>query len=58
MVDLLYAAQDPSLRTDFENKKIEMIGQLMPDNVSNASGKRFKLVRMFMVCCAAKFWAR
>ena len=30
-----------------------MIGQLIPDNVSNANGKRFKLVRMFMTCCAA-----
>ncbi len=53
VIDLLYAAQDPSLRADFENKKVELIGQLMPDNVSNASGNRFKLVRMFMVCCAA-----
>jgi uncharacterized repeat protein (TIGR03943 family) len=53
VVDLLYAAQDTSLRDDLKNKKLELIGQLMPDNVSNASGKRFKLVRMFMVCCAA-----
>ncbi len=53
VIDLLYAAQDPTLRLDFENKKVELIGQLMPDNVSNASGNRFKLVRMLMVCCAA-----
>lgn len=53
VVDLLYAAQDPSLRPDFENKKVELIGQIMPDNVSNSNGRRFKLVRMFMVCCAA-----
>ena len=53
VIDLLYAAQDPSLRADFDHKKIELIGQLMPDNVSNANGNRFKLVRMFMVCCAA-----
>lgn len=53
VIDLLYAAQDSSLRADFENKSVELIGQLMPDNVSNASGHRFKVVRMLMTCCAA-----
>jgi uncharacterized repeat protein (TIGR03943 family) len=53
VVDLLYAAQDTSLREDLKNKKLELIGQMMPDNVSNANGRRFKLVRMFMTCCAA-----
>ena len=53
VVDLLYAAQDSSLRGDFENKRVEFIGQFMPDNVNNANGKRFKVVRMLMVCCAA-----
>jgi len=53
VTDLLYAAEDSSLRGDFSGKKIEMIGQLMPDNVNNATGNRFKLVRMLMVCCAA-----
>ena len=53
VTDLLYAAQDSTLRADFQGKKVELIGQLMPDNVNNASGSRFKLVRMLMVCCAA-----
>jgi uncharacterized repeat protein (TIGR03943 family) len=53
VLDLLYAAQDTTLRKDFENKRIELIGQLMPDTTENASGKRFKAVRMFMTCCAA-----
>ena len=53
VTDLLYAAQDNSLRPDFQGKTIEMIGQLMPDNTNNPSGSRFKLVRMLMVCCAA-----
>ncbi len=53
VIDLLYAAQDSSLRGDFEGKTVELIGQLMPDRVNNPTGKRFKLVRMFMVCCAA-----
>jgi len=53
VLDLLYAAQDNALRKDFENKPVELIGQLMPDVSNNASGKRFKAVRMFMTCCAA-----
>ena len=53
VLDLLYAAQDNTLRKDFEGKKIELIGQLMPDSVAGAGGKRFKAVRMFMTCCAA-----
>lgn len=53
VVDLLYAAQDTSLRGDFKDQNIEIIGQLMPETVNNANGRRFRLVRMFMVCCAA-----
>jgi uncharacterized repeat protein (TIGR03943 family) len=53
VLDLLYAAQDNVLRKDFEGKTVQLIGQLMPDTTNNASGKRFKAVRMFMTCCAA-----
>lgn len=53
VLDLLYAAQDTALRKDFDNKPVELVGQLMPDTSNNASGKRFKAVRMFMTCCAA-----
>jgi uncharacterized repeat protein (TIGR03943 family) len=53
VLDLLYAAQDNALRKDFEDKAVELIGQLMPDTSNNGSGKRFKCVRMFMTCCAA-----
>ena len=53
VLDLLYAAQDTTLRGDFEGKTVELIGQLMPDKSSGAEGKRFKAVRMFMTCCAA-----
>ena len=53
VVDLLYAAQDSTLQPDFKGQNIEMIGQLMPDTTNNPKGDRFKLVRMFMVCCAA-----
>jgi len=53
VIDLLYAAQDTSMRADFSGKTVETIGQLMPDDSHNASGNRFKLMRMFMYCCAA-----
>ena len=53
VLDLLYAAQDTMLRGDFEGKTVELVGQLMPDKSSEAGGKRFKAVRMFMTCCAA-----
>ena len=53
VLDLLYAAQDNALRKDFENKAVVLVAQLMPDTANNASGKRFKAVRMFMTCCAA-----
>ncbi len=53
VLDLLYAAQDNLLRKDFEDKPVELIGQLMPDTTNNAKGNRFKAVRMFMTCCAA-----
>jgi uncharacterized repeat protein (TIGR03943 family) len=53
VLDLLYAAQDNVLRKDFEGKRVQLIGQLMPDKTSAAQGVRFKAVRMFMYCCAA-----
>lgn len=53
VLDLLYAAQDNTLRKDFEGKTVQLIAQLMPDAASNGKGNRFKAVRMFMTCCAA-----
>ncbi len=52
-VDLLYAAQEPTMRADFENKEIELIGQFMPAKANNPKGDRFNLIRMFVMCCAA-----
>ena len=53
VTELLYAAQDTSLRPALEGKTIQVIGQIMPESSNNANGRRFKVVRMFMVCCAA-----
>lgn len=52
-VDLLYAAEEPTMRVDFENQDVELIGQYMPARSNNASGDRFDLVRMYVMCCAA-----
>jgi uncharacterized repeat protein (TIGR03943 family) len=51
VLDLLYAAQDASLRSDFEGKTVEVVGQLMKERP--AAGGGWKVVRMFMTCCAA-----
>jgi hypothetical protein len=56
VIDLLYAAQDNTLRADFEGKKVQLIGQFMPDHGGQPTSpgmKRFKAVRMWMTCCAA-----
>jgi uncharacterized repeat protein (TIGR03943 family) len=47
--DLLYAEQEESLRKIVGNKTLEVIGQYLP----GANANQFKLVRMFIVCCAA-----
>ena len=52
-VDLLYAAQDPTMREDFEGKEVELIGQFMPAKEKNPRGDRFNLIRMYVMCCAA-----
>jgi uncharacterized repeat protein (TIGR03943 family) len=49
VTDLLYAEQEESLRKIVDGKTIEVVGQYLP----SADAKQFKLVRMFIVCCAA-----
>ena len=50
-LDLLFAAQEPNLREEFENQRVSIIGQYVPPR--GGAGEGFDLVRMFMVCCAA-----
>jgi uncharacterized repeat protein (TIGR03943 family) len=47
--DLLYSETEESLRRMFTGKTIEVIGQFLP----GAQKSEFKIVRMFIVCCAA-----
>jgi uncharacterized repeat protein (TIGR03943 family) len=58
ITDLLYAAQEPSSRKDFEGKRVELIGQLVRPKGRGASAKivdpnTFRVMRLVMVCCAA-----
>jgi uncharacterized repeat protein (TIGR03943 family) len=52
-VDLIFAAEEPAMRADFEGKELELIGQFMPAHGKNAKANQFSLVRMFVICCAA-----
>jgi uncharacterized repeat protein (TIGR03943 family) len=49
VTDLLYAESEDSLRKMFSDKTIEVLGQYLP----SSDPGQFKLVRMFIVCCAA-----
>ena len=49
-IDLLFAAEEPGLRDEFDNQRVSIVGQYMP---FPDGGTHFNLVRMMMVCCAA-----
>lgn len=51
-LDLLFAAEEPSYREQFENQKVSVTGQYVPP-ADGKSGTGFDLVRMFVICCAA-----
>lgn len=51
-IDLLFAAEEPSFREQFENQKVAVTGQYIPPEGGSAGGG-FDLVRMFVICCAA-----
>jgi uncharacterized repeat protein (TIGR03943 family) len=59
VTDLLYAAQEPSTRKDFEGKRVELIGQFVGEKTrrgkaaASADPSMFHLMRLVMVCCAA-----
>lgn len=51
LIDLLYAAQEPTMLPDFKDKEVELVGQFMPEH--GMPGAQGKLVRMMVSCCAA-----
>lgn len=52
IIDLLYAATEPSWRNALTTVDIELIGQYFTGLPGTESG-RFSLIRMLMMCCAA-----
>lgn len=50
-IDLLFAADEPGLREEFEDQRVSILGQYVPPRGGSSGG--FDLVRMFVVCCAA-----
>ncbi len=50
-IDLLFAAEEPALREQFDNQKVAVTGQYVPPTGGGSGG--FDLVRMFVICCAA-----
>jgi len=48
VVDLLIAAQNPSLLKQLNGKRIELTGQVL-----SAEGGNFRLLRLLVLCCAA-----
>lgn len=53
VIDMLYAVQMPSYRSEFEGKDVELVGQYVPMTTGNPKGDRFQAIRMFITCCAA-----
>jgi uncharacterized repeat protein (TIGR03943 family) len=53
VIDMLYAVQMPSYRSEFEGKQVELVGQYVPMTTGNPKGDRFQVIRMFITCCAA-----
>lgn len=52
VLDLMYAAEDPVTQKDYNGKRVEMIGQFVRNASSPPGTKTFKLMRLFMICCA------
>lgn len=52
-IDLLFAAQEPPLQSDFAGKAIEILGQYLPKDAAGTRPDRFHLIRIFILCCAA-----
>ncbi len=53
VIDLMFGIEDEGIRHDFEGREVVLVGQYMPAEANSSEGKRFRLARMFMWCCAA-----
>ena len=53
LLDLVYAAEDPSMMKDFAGQTIEVIGQVVHRKEAEHEKGPFQLIRFVMSCCAA-----
>ncbi|WP_018968931.1 DUF1980 domain-containing protein [Rubritalea marina] len=53
LLELFYSAGDPELERVFSGLDFETSGQIKAETKHQGDGKRMRLFRMFMTCCAA-----
>lgn len=51
--ELYYTAGDKEVQSVITGQMIETIAQVLPEKVNNADGKRVRIFRMLVQCCAA-----
>ncbi len=51
--DLFYTAGDEEIQRVLDGQPVESVGQLLPETVNNESGRRLRVLKMTMTCCAA-----
>ena len=51
--ELFYTAGDKEVQTVLTGQSVETIAQVMPEKVNNADGKRLRILRLLVQCCAA-----
>ncbi|MBL9115041.1 MAG: hypothetical protein JNJ83_08530 [Verrucomicrobiaceae bacterium] len=51
--ELFYTAGDLEVQKVLAGQPIETIAQVMPEKVNNADGKRLRILRLLVQCCAA-----
>jgi hypothetical protein len=51
--ELFYTAGDKEVQTVLTGQSVETIAQVMPEKLNNADGKRLRILRLLVQCCAA-----
>ena len=51
--EIYYTAGDKEVQGVLAGQPIEVIAQVMPEKVNNAEGKRLRIFRLMIQCCAA-----
>jgi hypothetical protein len=51
--ELYYTAGDKEVQSVLAGQSVETIAQVLPEKVNNADGKRLRVLRMLIQCCAA-----